>query len=203
MSSVLNTLHHEKFQALNEKYQAIKELNRLAEFEEALRQYYSLCEEAKQEKHHKMVMDCLSGICQSLGNLGRVNEIAQHLNEYREYYEQYGTEEDRLKYHSLIGYLCASIEDYETTIQHYETALTIARELNDCTRTTYLLINLQGMHLNLQQLDQALVCTAQLKEMYQSNPEAFSTLSYCAYLLNYMTILIEREEIDEIPALYH
>lgn len=52
----------------------------------------------------------------------------------------------KLKLNNLIGYISNSIEDYETTLYHYEAALAIASKLEDIPRTTILLINLQSVY---------------------------------------------------------
>ena len=178
-----------------------KNLNKKAEFEQALNYFIILKVQFEQQAKHEQVMECLSGICQSLGNLGRVNEIESYLSIYKTYCVKYGDDLANLKLNNLIGYISNSIEDYETTVYHYEVALAIALKLEDIPRTTILLINLQSVYLHLQQIDLALKCSDQLKKIYKEDRNAFSTLSYCAYLLNYMTILIEQNQIERIPSL--
>ena len=201
MSDVIEEMNFELLNSLEEKLNYVKQLNKKAEFEQALHYYFILKEKFEQQSQYDKVMECLSGICQNLGNLGRVNEIEKYLSEYKTYCEKYGDDLAKLKLNSLIGYISTSIEDFETTVYHYEAALAIASKLDDIPRTTYLLINLQSVYLDLQQIDQALKCSEQLKAICNENRNAFSTLSYCAYLLNYMTVLIELNQIEQIPSL--
>lgn len=188
-----------QFPTLLDKLQFVKKLNKQAEFEFALRFYLRLKDEFEQLQQHEQVMDCLSGICQSLGNLGRVIEIEQYLSEYKMYCHQYGDNLAKSKLYSLIGYISSSIEDFETAVEHYETAITIASALEDITRSTYLLINLQNVYLELNQLDAALRCSLQLNQLFKEDREAFSKLSYCAYLLNHMTLLLELNDLEQFP----
>ncbi len=201
MSNGIEKMNFDLLNSLDEKLDYARKLNKKAEFEQALHYFFILKEQYEQQEKHDKVMDCLSGICQSLGNLGRVNEIETFLSEYKTYCDIYGDDLSKLKLNSLIGYISKSIEDYETTVYHYEAALNIASKLDDISRTTILLINLQGVYLDLQQIDLALKCSEQLKQIFKENRNAFTTLSYCAYLLNYMTILIEQKQIEQIPSL--
>ena len=201
MSNVIEEMSFELLNSLEDTLIYAKKLNKKAEFEQALHYYIILKEQFEQQAKHDKVMECLSGICQSLGNLGRVNEIEAYLSIYKTYCEKYGDDLATLKLNNLIGYISNSIEDYETTVYHYETALAIASKLEDIPRTIILLINLQSVYLNLKQLDNALKCSEKLKQIFKENRNAFSTLSYCAYLLNYMTILIEQNQIEQIPSL--
>ena len=191
----------EQLNSLEEKLDFVKQLNKKSEFEQALYFYQILKKQFELQGNHDKVMDCLCGICQNLGNLGLVKEIEPYLSTYKVYCEKYGDDLAKLKLNSLIGYISNSIEDYETTVDYYEAALAIALKLEDIPRTIYLLINLQSVYLDLQQIDQALKCSDQLKQISKEDRNAFSTLSYCAYLLNYMTILVEQNEIEEIPSL--
>jgi diguanylate cyclase (GGDEF)-like protein len=190
-----------QFPTLLEKLQFVKQLNRQAEFEFALTFYLRLKDEFEQLQQHEQVMDCLSGICQSLGNLGRVIEIEHYLSEYKKYCHQYGDRIAKLKLYSFIGYISASIEDFETAVEHYETAITIASALEDFTKSTNLLINLQNVYLELNQLDDAMRCSLQLNQLFKEDREAFSKLSYCAYLLNHMTLLLEVNDLEQFPEL--
>ena len=201
MTNILEEINFDHLTSLEEKLNYVKQLNKKAEFEQALHYYFILKEQFEKQAQHEKVMECLSGICQNLGNLGRVNEIEKYLSEYKTYSENYGDDLTKLKLNNLIGYLSASIEDYETAVYHYEVALAIASKLGDMKRKANLIINLQDVYLDLKQLDQALNCSEQLKVISKENFNTFSTLSYCAYLLNYMTILIEQNLIEEIPSL--
>ena len=201
MSIVIEEKSFELLNSLEEKLNYVKQLNKEAEFEKALHYYFILKEQFEQQVQHDKVMECLSGICQSLGNLGRVNEIETYLSEYKAYCETYGDDLAKLKLNNLIGYISNSIEDFETTVYHYEAALEIASKLEDIPRTMILLINLQSVYLDLKQIDKALKCSDLLKQIVKEDRNAFSTLSYCAYLLNYMTILIEQNQIEQIPSL--
>ena len=201
MSNVIEEMSFELLNSLEEKLNYIKQLNKKAEFEQALHYYFILKEQFEQEAQYDKVMDCLSGICQNLGNLGWVNEIQPYLSEYKTLCEQYGDDLAKFKLNSLIGYISNSIEDFETTVYHYEAALAIASKLEDTPKTTYLLINLQSVYLDLKQIDKAIQCSDHLKQIFKENRKAFSSMSYCAYLLNYMTILIEQNQIEQIPSL--
>ena len=196
-----NIENFEQLNSLEEKLNYVKQLNKKSEFEQALYFFQILKEQFELQDKHDKVMDCLSGICQSLGNLGLVKEMEPYLSTYIVYCEKNGDDLEKLKLNSLIGYISNSIEDYETTVDYYEAALAIATRLEDIPRSIYLLINLQSVYLDLQQIDQALKCSDQLKQISKEDRKAFSTLSYCAYLLNYMTILVEQSEIEEIPSL--
>ena len=201
MSNVIEETSLEFLNSLEDTLIYAKKLNKKAEFEQALNYFIILKLQFEQQSKHDKVMECLSGICQSLGNLGRVNEIEAYLSIYKTYCDKYGDDLAKLKLNNLIGYISNSIEDYETTVYHYEAALAIASKLEDTTRTTILLINLQSVYLHLQQIDLALKCSDQLKQIFKEDRNAFSTLSYSAHLLNYMTILIEQNQIDQIPSL--
>jgi len=201
MSNVIEETSLEHLNSLEDTLIYAKKLNKKAEFEQALNYFINLKVQFEQQAKHEQVMECLSGICQSLGNLGRVNEIEAYLSTYKTYCDKYGDDLAKLKLNNLIGYISNSIEDYETTLYHYEAALAIASKLEDIPRTTILLINLQSVYLHLQQIDLALKCSDHLKQIYKEDRNAFSTLSYCAYLLNYITILIEQNQIKQIPSL--
>lgn len=201
MSKLIEETSFECLNSLEEKLNYVKQLNKKAEFELALHYYIILKKQFEQQENHVKVMDCLSGICQNLGNLGRVNEIETYLSVYKTYCDKYGDDLAKLKLNSLIGFISASMEDYKTAVYHYEAAIAIASKLEDIPRTTNLLINLQNVYLDLKQIGPALKCSDHLKQIFKEDRNAFSTLSYCAYLLNYMTILIEQNQIDQIPSL--
>ena len=143
MSKLIEETSFECLNSLEEKLNYVKQLNKKAEFELALHYYIILKKQFEQQENHVKVMDCLSGICQNLGNLGRVNEIEIYLSVYKTYCDKYGDDLAKLKLNSLIGFISASMEDYKTAVYHYEAAIAIASQLEDIPRTTNLLINLQ------------------------------------------------------------
>ena len=181
---------------LLDKLQFTRQLNKQSEYEIALTFFLRLKGDFEQFQQHEQVMDCLSGICQSLGNLGRVTEIEYYLGEYKKYCHQHGNQLAKLKLYSFIGYISASVEDFETAVTHYETAFKIATSMEDITRSTYLLVNLQNIYLELNKLEDATRCSLQLNQLFKEDRQAFSKLSYCAYLLNYMTLLLELNQLE-------
>ena len=102
MSNIIGEINFERLNSLEDKLIYVKNLNKKAEFEQALHFYFILKEKFEQQAKHDKVMECLSGICQSLGNLGRVNEIEMYLSEYKSYCEKYGDDLAILKLNNLI-----------------------------------------------------------------------------------------------------
>ena len=71
---------------LIEKLQYARDLQKKTNFQLALQNFLEVMEAFETEgKHEGYVMDCLSGICQSLANLGRVNEIPDYIEQYKTY----------------------------------------------------------------------------------------------------------------------
>ena len=190
-----------QLQTLSEKLAYVRQLNKQADFEQALTLYLQLKDQFEQIQDHQSVMNCLSGICQSLGNLGRVYEIEQYLTAYKTYCYQYGDRLDKFKLNTFIGYISVSIEDYETAVEYYEAAISIASELEDIVKSTNVLVNLQSTYLELNKIDLAVRCSEQLHQLFKEDRNAFSPMCYTAYLLNYMTVVIETDELEKFPLL--
>lgn len=80
MSNVIEETSLELLNSLEDTLIYAKKLNKKAEFGLALNYFINLEVQFEQQAKHEQVMECLSGICQSLGNLGRVNEIEAYLS---------------------------------------------------------------------------------------------------------------------------
>ncbi len=187
---------------LIEKLQHAKDIQKKSNFELALQIYLEIIEAFETEgKHEGYVMDCLSGICQNLANLGRVHEIPDYLEQYKAYCQVHGDNLAKLKMNKFIGFVSGAIEDYETAIYHFEIAISIAEELEDVKISSSLLINLQRIYLDLKKNEEALRCSNHLQQIYKEDHNAFTVMGYCAYLMNYITLLIELGDLKAIPQL--
>ena len=66
MSNVIEEMSFELLNSLEDTLIYAKKLNKKAEFEQALHYYIILKEQFELQAKHDKVMECLSGICQSL-----------------------------------------------------------------------------------------------------------------------------------------
>lgn len=202
MSFNQQTVQYEQLHSIEEKLEFIRQLNRNAEFEQALQLYKNLKEECIQKELYEVVLNCFAGICQNLANLGRTLEMEPYLTKYKKYCDQYGDDTAKLKLHSIIGYISATIEDYESTIYHYEQALLYATKLQNVPRLAYILVNLQSVYLDIFDLSSAKQCTERFEQIMSTNRDQISPMTYSGYLLNYMTILIEQRNTELLPSLF-
>lgn len=187
---------------LIEKLQYARDLQKKTNFQLALQNFLEVMEAFETEgKHEGYVMDCLSGICQSLANLGRVNEIPDYIEQYKAYCQVHGDNLAKLKMNKFIGFVSGAIEDYETAIYHFEIAISIAAELEDVQISSSILINLQSIYLHLKKTDEALRCSNHLQQIYKEDHNALTVMGYCAYLMNYITLLIDLGDLKAIPQL--
>ena len=195
-------VHYNDLDLIEEKLEYIRQLNRNAEFEQALHLYNILKEECLEKDLFEVVLNCYAGICQNLANLGRTLEMEPYLSQYKKYCDQYGDDTAKLKLHGIIGYVSATIEDFESTIYHYEQALHYATKLQNIPRITYILVNLQSVYLDVLDLSSAKQYSERLQKIIETNREDISTMTYSAYLLNYMSILIEQQSPELLPSLF-
>ncbi|MEO4052001.1 tetratricopeptide repeat-containing diguanylate cyclase [Solibacillus sp. CAU 1738] len=186
---------------LDEKFEYAKSMHLVAKFDEGLSYFRILKNEYEAVKRYDKVIDCLGWIIQNLGNLGRGEEVYNYLPEYTSYCNVYGTELNQLQMNSYLAFMSTSIGDEKSAIKYNKIALMIANQLQDTKRYMLISLNLQAVYLLVLDLKRAYEISLEVKTLFEQDPSIMTTMSEAAYYLNYITILLEWQQLEEIESL--
>ena len=180
----------DEFLTLEEKFDYTKSLFPLGMHNEALTYFRMLKEQYEQLNNYERVIECLSCILQSLAAMGKSDEMMHYLPEYKYYCESYGDPILKAKMYTYLGFAHSNNESYDDAISNYEKAVEYSKMYN--ITKTYLTgtINLIGIYSLKKEYDKSLQLAESIQTYYEQHPTTFTPNTYAAFLLNYMTILV-------------